>query len=472
MKSTSINPLVPNFSRHSVRWQAALLAAALPCLTLGLHAQTLQGQNKGNTSDWFTLNLQGWAELDYIPMRVAFDAGSAGTHTVTLNFPHYSGKTFGFEDLSSFSPSANAAFTAAPKLTMSATGNWTYTFTVNLADNNPAEVRFLARLASGAHLYGGSSLQLKGSAGNLQIHKPLPSPGAPDLALSLSGPASVVEGQTLTYSLTYTNQANLQTATGAQLNQFLPAEISVDPATLPANARLVGNTLFWDLGNLAPHTGGSFSFTATVNPGTVAGVNLVNLSQIVSAENDLNPADNETTLTTAVVCGSTTPVIVSEPSSVSVCPGDPVVLSVSAVGPAGMTYQWLKDGVAIPGATDSTYVIPAAGSTQAGVYTALVSSPCGSATSQAAALSFNAEPATQILTSGFQPDGTFALTFSTGCGGTYIVEYSADLAAWSQSPVTFTGNGAPARWVDAGPPATDSLPSTQKARFYRIVRVY
>lgn len=472
MKSTSINPLVRISGRHSVRWQAALLAAALPCLTHTLQAQTLQGQNKGNTTDWFSLNLQGWAELDYIPMRVAFAPGSVGTRSVTLNFPHYSGKTFAFEDLSSFSPSANVSFASAPKLLIDATGNWSYTFTVAIADNNAAEVRFLARLASGAHLYGGSSLQLKGSAGNVQIHKPLATPGAPDLALSLSGPASVLEGQVLTYTLAYTNKANLETANGVQLNQFLPAEVTVDPATLPANARLVGNTLFWDLGNLAPHTGGTFSFNATVNPGTLAGVNLVNLSQILSAENDLNMADNEATLTTTVICGTTTPVIVSEPSSVSVCPGDPVVLSVSAVGPAGLTYQWLKDGTAIPGATDSTYVIPAAGSTQAGVYTALVSSPCGSATSQAAALSFNAEPATQILTRGFQPDGSFALTFSTGCGGTYIVEYSADLTAWSQSPVTFVGNGAPAQWVDAGPPATDSLPSTQKARFYRIVRVY
>lgn len=471
MKSTTIKSLVRS-GFHSFNWQAAVLAAALPLLGGTLQAQTLQGQNKGNTTDWFTINLQGWAELDYIPMRVAFPAGSAGSRTVTLNFPHYSGKMFAFENLSSFTPSANATFTAAPKLTIDGSGNWSYTFTVNLSDNNAGEVRFLARLASGAHMYGGSSLQLKGTAGNLQIHKPLASPGAPDLALTLAGPATTSEGAAMTYTLVYTNKANLQTATGVQINQFLPAEVTVDPATLPANAQLVGNTLFWDLGNLAPHTGGQFSFQAAVNLGTVAGVNLVNLSQIVSAENDLNPADNEATLTTAVVCGTATPVIVTEPSSVSVCPGDPVVLSVGAVGPAGMTYQWLKNGAAIPGATDSTYVIPAAGSAQAGAYTALVSSPCGSATSQAAALSFNAEPATEILTSGFQSDGSFAITFPTGCGGTYIVEYSADLAAWSQSPTTFTGNGTTAQWIDAGPPATDSLPSAQKARFYRIARVY
>src|SRR5260221_526943 len=109
-------------------------------------------------------------------------------------FPHFSGKVFGFENLSDFSAwSPNVQFTSPPTLITSTSGNWSYVFTVGISDNNPAEVRFFARLASGAHLYGGSSLQLKGSAGTIQFHKPAPTAGAPDLALSISGPATVLE---------------------------------------------------------------------------------------------------------------------------------------------------------------------------------------------------------------------------------------------------------------------------------------
>src|SRR5262245_31574532 len=85
------------FGKH-----AMLLSMALASFTSPMSAQSLEGQNKGDTNTWSTGNLIGWAELDYIPMRVSFAVGSAGSHTVTLNFPHFSGKVFGFENLSQF----------------------------------------------------------------------------------------------------------------------------------------------------------------------------------------------------------------------------------------------------------------------------------------------------------------------------------------------------------------------------------
>lgn len=472
MKSTTIMQVVEKVTRRSWGWQAAAVAAALPLLGQGLQAATLQGEYKGNKTDWYDNNLAGWAELDYVPMRVTFPSGSLGSQPVTLTFPHFSGKTFGFEDLSDFAVSGNAQFAGAPALTMAADGNWTYNFTVNVLDNNPAEVTFLARLASGAHLYGGSSLQMKGSAGNIQIHKPLPGPGAPNLALSLSGPATVVQGGTVTYSMAYTNKAALDTGHGVQINQTLPVELAVDASSLPANARLVGNTLFWDLGDLAPGASGQLSLRGTVSPTAVIGANLVNFSQIVSAENDLNMADNEASLTTSVVCGGIVPAIVSQPAAPSACPGDPVVLSVSAVGPAGMTYQWYKDGTAVAGATGSSYTIASLGTSTLGAYTATVSSPCGSVTSQAAALSLNAEPPVTIRSGAFLSDGSFALSFDTGCGGSYTVEYTSDFLTWKPSPVTVPGQAAPAQWIDSGPPATESKPSAESYRFYRILRSY
>src|SRR6266446_7303278 len=103
----------------------------------------LQGQDKGDTNTWSQVNLQGWAELDYIPFRVYFDSGSAGAHTISVDFVHLSGTTPGFEDLTSFAPfTTNLVFTAGPTLKTDPSGVWTYTFTVNVTDNNPADVRF------------------------------------------------------------------------------------------------------------------------------------------------------------------------------------------------------------------------------------------------------------------------------------------------------------------------------------------
>src|SRR6266568_2025500 len=79
---------------------------------------SLQGQNKGNTNAWSSVNLQGWVELDYIPFRVFFDKNSAGSQTITVDFPHLmNGTTPGFEDLSSFTAfTPNIVFTAGPTL--------------------------------------------------------------------------------------------------------------------------------------------------------------------------------------------------------------------------------------------------------------------------------------------------------------------------------------------------------------------
>src|SRR2546430_6733799 len=88
------------------RFQKAVATAAI-CVLISqtaVSAGTLQGQNKGNTNTWTSVNLQGWLELDYIPMRVFFNSGSAGAQTIILNFPHISGTTPGIEDLTSFAP--------------------------------------------------------------------------------------------------------------------------------------------------------------------------------------------------------------------------------------------------------------------------------------------------------------------------------------------------------------------------------
>ena len=221
----------------------------------------LEGQNKGDTNNWFAGNLQNWQELDYVPCRVHWSSAQGNSNFVRIDFPRAKSGIPGFQDLFSFSNSANVVFSALPTLSAPpSSSTWSYSFTVNILNNQAAYVYFTARMSAGAHLNTGSSLQLSGfptTMGNLQIHKPAPGPGTPDLMVLKTGPATAKPGDIITYTLSYTNRTTgFNPATGVQLNDILPPEVSVNSSNLPAGGMLVGNTLFWDLPNLPLGAGG------------------------------------------------------------------------------------------------------------------------------------------------------------------------------------------------------------------------
>lgn len=70
--------------------------------------------------------------------------------------------------------------------------------------------------------------------------------------------------------------------------------------------------------------------------------------------------------------GPSAPAITQQPTSVTIAPGGSVALSVATVGD-GLTYQWSKDGAALPGATAANLNLTNAQSADAGNYTATVS---------------------------------------------------------------------------------------------------
>jgi hypothetical protein len=85
----------------------------------------------------------------------------------------------------------------------------------------------------------------------------------------------------------------------------------------------------------------------------------------------------------------TRPSITAQPEDRSVLSGVPAVFSVTASG-TSPTYQWFRNGTAIPGATESRYAVgvPLAGDDGA-TYTVTVTNTLGAATSTAATLSVN-----------------------------------------------------------------------------------
>ncbi|PYJ03931.1 MAG: hypothetical protein DME25_10885 [Verrucomicrobia bacterium] len=417
----------------------ATLAAIVSLLTapraFGVGAW-LQGQNSGDTNTWTSVNLQGWVELDYVPFRVYFDPGSSGLQTITVDFPHLNGTMPGFEDLTGFNPfTTNVVFTSPPTLTTDPSGVWRYTFTVNVLNNNPAEVRFFARLAAGAHLNPGSSLQLRSSAGNVQIHKPAPCPDQQDLAIAKTGPANALPGATINYTLTYTNRTGTNIAHGVQICDILPAQVVVLTNTLSANTHCVGNTIFWDLGNLGPHASGTITLQVQIDSAIADLTVLTNFVEILNCGDDLNMADNASTWLTTV-CAQ--PGVTTGPASAARCPGQAVTFTVSASGSAPLNYQWRKNGSNLAGATASLYSIGSVSTADAGSYDVVVGNACGTATSGAATLTVS-----QTVTISSAPAN------STNCAGT-----SASFS------VAASGTGLTYQWAHDGSPIAGATTST------------
>ena len=86
------------------------------------------------------------------------------------------------------------------------------------------------------------------------------------------------------------------------------------------------------------------------------------------------------------VGAQTPPAITSQPVNQTVDGGQSATLSVTAGGTEPLSYQWLKDGKVLTGATSSAYTIPSAGSQDVGFYRVRVGNAAGSVISRAALL--------------------------------------------------------------------------------------
>jgi len=123
------------------------------------------------------------------------------------------------------------------------------------------------------------------------------------------------------------------------------------------------------------------------------------------------------------------PAIASNPQSMSVLSGSDVQLEVGAVG-SDLSYQWLLNGVALPGATSASLFIPKAQSDKAGTYSVQVGNQVGSVLSQPALLSIIVPPAVaEVVATSMGADG-FHLTLNADPGYRYSLDTSTDLLNW------------------------------------------
>jgi hypothetical protein len=136
--------------------------------------------------------------------------------------------------------------------------------------------------------------------------------------------------------------------------------------------------------------------------------------------------------------------------------GKTVTFTVTTAGTPPLSYQWLKNGTPIEGATGSSLVLTNLQLSDAGNYSVVVSNAYGSITSSNAYLTMNPAGVSLALYSGITIDGVVGLT--------YGIQYSTDLSntnSW-RGMVNVTLSVPTELWFDV-------QPANQPQRYYRVV---
>lgn len=196
--------------------------------------------------------------------------------------------------------------------------------------------------------------------------------------------------------------------------------------TLPPGVAAQGATL--QNGRLAINSSsGTLLFTGTP---TTAGT--YNVS--VSGYQFINLTGPVTTATAQIIVApapNAPPVLTRQPANVTTVAGDSIGLSVGFTGTPAPTFQWLKNGVAISGATSATLSLSSVTPADAGNYSVTLTNSLGTITSSSATVTvnpapappeFTVVPAAQSVTAG----GTLTLTVAVTGVPTPSVQWVKD----------------------------------------------
>ena len=131
-----------------------------------------------------------------------------------------------------------------------------------------------------------------------------------------------------------------------------------------------------------------------------------------------NPGSSVTS-DAALLTVNSSVLLTQQPVSAVLNPGASTTFSVTATGTAPLSYQWRKNGVAIAGATSSSYTLVGAAAGDAGGYDVVVTNPAGSTSSNLVSLGLNTPVVitTQPAGCALNPGGSMTLSVvATGTG--------------------------------------------------------
>jgi hypothetical protein len=243
---------------------------------------------------------------------------------------------------------------------------------------------------------------------------------------SYTTPATVASDSGAQFTVTVTNGTGNITSNAAVLTVNVPPTISTQPVSKTV---AVGQTATF---SVSATGSGTLTYQWEKNGASIGGATSATYTTPAAAA-----SDNGATFTVAVTSGSGSvtssaatltvnapPSITAQPVSKSVMAGQTATFSVNATGAAPITYQWKKGGVAVGGATASSYTTPVTTTADNGSqFTVTVSNGAGSTTSNAATLTVGA--ATFLLN-----PGQSSLNFS-----------NINISSNKTLPVSFTNGG-------------------------------
>jgi len=231
-----------------------------------------------------------------------------------------------------------------------------------------------------------------------------------------SNSAGTAESLPVTLSVSERNEPPAITSQPASLSMATGGD-----AALAVVARGTGALSYqWQLNGTAI-TGANAPLLRLTNVGTAQAGNYTVTVSNAAGTTTSNPATLTLTSGTAVAVA---PSIVNQPVSVLVNAGNTATFAVGVAGTGPFSYQWLKNGQALAGATAVFYSLPAAAVADAATYQVRVSNAVGSTDSFRVTLTVNAavlptpvaittQPAPQVQPAG--GSATFAVA-ATGSG--------------------------------------------------------
>ncbi|MDX6765214.1 MAG: discoidin domain-containing protein [Candidatus Methylacidiphilales bacterium] len=167
-------------------------------------------------------------------------------------------------------------------------------------------------------------------------------------------------------------------ATGFQNGQY-------DCLSVSGSATLGGNLILSRLSSFTPAANATFTILTSTANLTGSFANAPSGSRILTSDGlgSFVITQSGGNLTLGQYLAVTAPAVTSSSAPATVLEEETVTFSVAVQSLAPVTYQWRKNGVAIDGATSSSFVIPSAASADSGTYDVVLTNSVGTTTSSA-----------------------------------------------------------------------------------------